>query len=196
MGARHRPVEVVEVESFAAGNAIRLAPTIGREIRAATHQPVQDGEEHGTFECEAIPAAARQAGDDALTAGVCPEPFKQQCRADTVDSDGWGVASPGSVEHHRLPHEARAGAQQPIELPAGLEFIQSAKRCDHALTHLLAGAVALDDLQVDAPLRLLAAEVHTRLGVGAHRLRPTCVLSMGIITMAWHYIFGRITAHA
>jgi hypothetical protein len=112
-----------------------------------------------------------------------------------VDSDGRGVASPGSVEHHRLPHEARAGAQQPIELPAGLEFIQSSKGRDHALAHLLAGAVALDDLQVDASLRLLAAEVHARLGVGAHRLRQTCVLSMDIITMAWHYMFGRITTH-
>jgi hypothetical protein len=108
-----------------------------------------------------------------------------------VDSDGRGVASPGSVEQHCLPHEARARTQQPIQLPAGLEFIQSSEGRDHALTHLLAGAVALDDLQVDASLRLLAAEVHARLGVGAHRLPQISAMSMDNITYTWHYIFGK-----
>jgi hypothetical protein len=56
-----------------ARNAIStLRLTHMRPRGAAVHQPVQHSEEHCAFECEAIPAATRQAGDDALAAGLCP----------------------------------------------------------------------------------------------------------------------------
>jgi hypothetical protein len=58
------------------------------------------------------------------------------------------------VAGQTLTHEAGAGTQQPVELPAGLQFIQPSERRDHTLTHLIAGAVAFDDLQLEAPLRL------------------------------------------
>ena len=103
-------------------------------------------------------AAARQGGDHALTAGLCPKSLEQQCRTDTAHRDRGYLAGPRRIQHHRLLHEARARAQQSIELPAGLEFIQPSECSDHALTHLIAGTVAFDDLQVDASLRLLAAE--------------------------------------
>ena len=110
-------------------------------------------------------AAARQGGDHALAAGLCPKPLEQQCRTDAAHRDRGHLSGPRRIQHHRLLHEARARAQQSIELPAGLEFIQPSECSDHPLTHLIAGAVAFDDLQIDASLRLLAAEVHARIGV-------------------------------
>ncbi|HWW20089.1 MAG TPA: hypothetical protein VNZ06_04740, partial [Steroidobacteraceae bacterium] len=93
-----------------------------------------------------------------MTTGIDPQSLEQQRGADVAHRDRGGLAAPGRVEHHRLLHKAGARAQQSIELSAGFEFIQPSKRSDHALAHLLAAAVALHDLQVDASLRLFAAK--------------------------------------
>src|ERR1700730_7872576 len=108
-------------------------------------------------------ATARQCGDHAVAASLLPQPFEQQRRADAPHRDGGGIAGSGSVEHHRLLDETCTRAQQTIELPTGLEFIETSQCGDDALPHLIARSVALHDLQVDAPLRLLAAEIHVRL---------------------------------
>ena len=108
-------------------------------------------------------ATTRQCSDHAVAAGLLPQPFAQQRRADAPYRDGGGIAGSGSVEHHRLLDETRTRAQQPIELSAGFEFIEASQRGDDALPHLITRSVALHDLQVDAPLRLLAAEIHVRL---------------------------------
>ena len=91
-----------------------------------------------------------------------------------MDGDRRSIAGPSRIQNHRLLDEARAGADQPIELSAGLELIQPPQGGDHALPYLIAGSMALDDLQVDAPLRLLAAEVHARDSIWcAQNARPT-----------------------
>src|SRR5580700_8016989 len=108
-------------------------------------------------------ATTRRCSDHAVAAGLPPQPFEQQRRADAPYRDGGGIAGPGSVEHHRLLDETRTRAEQPIELSAGFEFIEASQCGDDALPHLIARSVALHDLQVDAPLRLLPAEIHVRL---------------------------------
>jgi hypothetical protein len=80
-------------------------------------------------------------------------------------------------------------------LPAGLEFIQPSECRDHALTHLISGTVAFDDLQVDASLRLLAAEVHVRIGVWVRTAPKICMPSIKNIILAWHYIFIENASH-
>jgi hypothetical protein len=45
-------------------------------------------------------------------------------------------------------------------LAARLQLVKTAERGDHLLTHRLAVAAALDDLQVGASGRGLAAEIH------------------------------------
>jgi hypothetical protein len=47
-----------------------------------------------------------------------------------------------------------------FQLAARLQFLETPERGDHLLTHLIAVATALNDLQVGAPGRGLAAEVH------------------------------------
>ena len=64
------------------------------------------------------------------------------------------LSGPRRIQHHRLLHGAGARAQEFIQWPAGLEFIQPSECRDHALTHLIPGNVTFDDLQVDATLRL------------------------------------------
>ena len=166
----HRTIEVVQVETVAAGDAIVLAPAISGQIRAAAHQPMQHGEEHRALQRKAVAAAARQRHDHALAAGLLPQPLEQQRRADASHRDGRSITGPGGIQHHRLLGEARTRAQQPIELAGGFEFVQPPERRDHPLAHLIAGPMALHDLQVDAPLRLFAAEVHVRLD----RVRTDC----------------------
>jgi hypothetical protein len=95
-----------------------------------------------------------------LAPGFRPQSFEHQGWADALHGDGGRITGPGRIQNHRLLDEARAGTDQPIELSAGLELIQPPQGGDHALPYLIAGSMALDDLQVDAPLRLLAAEVH------------------------------------
>src|SRR5580704_751949 len=108
-------------------------------------------------------ATTRQRTDHAVAAGLLPQPFEQQRRAEAPHCDGGGIAGSGSVEHHRLLDETRTRAQQPIELSTGFEFIEPSQCGDDALPHPIARSVALHDLQVDAPLRLLPAEIHVRL---------------------------------
>jgi hypothetical protein len=55
-----------------------------------------------------------------------------------------------------------ARAQQPFQLAAGRKLVVPPERGDHLLANLFAVTSALDDLQIGAPGRGLAAEVHSR----------------------------------
>src|SRR5215472_12559080 len=149
----HGTVEVVQVEVFAAADAIILAPAIRRQIRTAAHQAMQHGEKHRAFQYEAMTALARQTCDHGLAAGLLPQPLEQQGGADAAYRDRRSIATACGIEHHRLTDETGTRAQQSIELPAGLEFVQPSQRGNHPLADLLTGAMALHDLQIDAALR-------------------------------------------
>ena len=97
----------MQIEIVGAGDAIVITPAIGGQIRAAAHQSVQHGEEHRAFQRETMAASARQCGDDALAAGLLPQPLEQQWRADASHRDGGSVAGPGGIQHHRLLDEPR-----------------------------------------------------------------------------------------
>jgi len=189
----HGTVEVVQVEIFAAADAIVLTPAIRRQIRTAAHQAMQHSEEHRAFHCEAMAALARNARDHVLAASFLPQPLEQQGGADAAHRDRWGFATACGIQHHSLPHEACSRAQQSIELAAGFKFIQPSQRGNHPLADLIAGAMALHDLQIDATLRLLAAEIHARLDGGAHRITRTSLPSSRNAAHTWHYIFGKYT---
>ena len=111
-----------------------------------------------------MPAPACEAGDHFLATGLCPQTLEQQRRADATHGDRETRVLARGLQHHRLLRQAGAGTQHAIERSAGFEFVEPAQGSDHALAHLIADALALDDLQVDASLRLLAAEIHMRIG--------------------------------
>ncbi len=115
---RHRPVEMVELQRLGAGDSVVLAPTIGRQIRAAPHQPVQHGEEDRPLERELVPALPGQVFDHRPAAGLGPQALEHQGRPDPPDRRRRVVLRRG--QHHRERREARPRAQQPLQLPARL----------------------------------------------------------------------------
>jgi hypothetical protein len=121
---------------------------------------VQYGEEHRTLQREAVLAFARELRDHTPAAGLLPQPLEHQRRSDPTHGDLERRIVVGRAQHHGLGRKARARAHQPFQLAARLQLVETAERGDHLLAHLVAVAAALDDLQIGAPGRGLAAEVH------------------------------------
>ena len=157
---RHRPIEMMQIEPLDAGDGVILAPAIGGAIGAAHEQPVQHGEEHRALQRKAVLALARQLRDHRPAAGLFPQPLEHQRRPDATDCDLDRRIIAGRAQHHRLGRKARTRAHQPLQLTARLQLVETPERGDHLLAHLVAVAAALDDLQIGAPGRGLAAEVH------------------------------------
>ena len=109
---------------------------------------------------KAVLAFARQLRDHRPAAGLLPQPLEHQRRPDAADRNLDRGLIAGRAQHHGLGGKARARAHQPLQLAARLQLLETPERGDHLLTHLVAVAAALDDLQIGAPGRGLAAEVH------------------------------------
>jgi hypothetical protein len=154
---------MVQLQRLGAGDPVVLAPTIGGQIRAATHQPVQHGQEDRPLEREPVPALLGHVVDHRPAAGLGPQALEHQGRPDPPDQRGWIVLSPGHDQRAR--REARPRAHQPLQLPACLQCIEPAEGGDHSLADPAADPPALGDLEVDAAARGLLAEVHRRSNV-------------------------------
>ena len=160
---RHGSIEVMQIQLLDAGDGVILTPAIGGAVGAAHEQPVQHREEHRAFQRKAVLASARQLRDRRATTGLLPQPLEHQRRPDPAHSDLEGCVIAGRAQDHGLRRKARARTQQPLQLAAGLQLLETSQRRDHLLAHLVAIAAALDDLQIGAPGRGLAAEVHREL---------------------------------
>jgi hypothetical protein len=147
----HRPIEMMQIELVDAGDGVILAPAVGRAIGAAHEQPVQHREEHRAFQRKAVPAFARQLRDHCATAGLLPQPLEHQRRPDAADRNFHRSVIAGRAQHHGLGRKTRARTHQPLQLAARLQLLETSERGDHLLTHLVAVAAALDDLQIGAP---------------------------------------------
>ena len=126
---------------------------------------MQHGEEHGAFQRKAVLAFARQLRDHCPAAGLLPQPLEHQPRPDPARGNLHCSFIAGRAQHHGLGRKSRARAQQPLELAARLQFLETPERRDHLLADLIAVAAALDDLQIGASGRGLAAKVHDGLRV-------------------------------
>jgi hypothetical protein len=151
---------MVELQRLGAGDPIVLAPAIGRQIRAAAHQPVQHGQEDRPLQRELVLALLGQVVDHRPAAGLGPQALEHQGRPDPPYRRGRIVLC--RRHYQRARREARPRAHQPLQLPARLERIQSAEGGDHPLADLAADAPALGDLKIDPPAGDLLAEVHAR----------------------------------
>jgi hypothetical protein len=157
---RHRSIEMMQIEPLGTGDGVILAPAIRGAVGAAHQQPVQHSEDHRALQRKAVLAFARQLRDHRAAAGLLPQPFEYQCRPDPADRNLERGIIGYCAQHHGLGREPRARAQQPLQLAACLQVLETPQRRDHLLTNLVAGAAALDDLQVGAPGGGLAAKVH------------------------------------
>ena len=154
---------MVQIEPFDAGDGVILAPAIRGAVGAAHEQPVQHGEEHRALQCKAVLASARQLRDHRAATGLLPQPLEHQRRPDAADRNLDRRIIGCRAQHHGLGGEPRARTQQSFQLPARLQILETPQRRDHLLTHLVARAAALDDLQIGASSRGLAAKVHGAL---------------------------------
>jgi hypothetical protein len=85
-----------------------------------------------------------------------------------------------------------ARAQQPFQLAAGRKLVVPPERGDHLLANLFAVTSALDDLQIGAPGRGLAAEVHNIRGscAGKHGARDSRTKIKHKCSVMWHYVYA------
>src|SRR4029077_4267675 len=93
-------------------------------------------------------------------AGLLPQPLEHQRWSDPTYCDLDRHIIAGCAQHHGLGGKARTRAHQPFQLAARLQLIETTERGDHLLAHLATVAAALNDLQIGAPGRGLAAEIH------------------------------------
>src|SRR5262249_2267721 len=188
----HRPIEMMQIEPLHAGDGVVLARAIGGAVGAAHEQPVQHSEEHRTLQREAVLAFARELRDHRPAAGLLPQPLEHQRWSDPMHGDLERRIVVGRAQHHGLGRKARARAHQPFQLAASLQRLETPERGDHLLAHLLAVAAALDDLQIGAPGRGLAAEGHGGDSrAGAHtesRFDQEIKLNQ---LKTWHYTFAK-----
>jgi hypothetical protein len=91
-----------------------------------------------------------------------PQPLKHQRRPDPTHRDLDRRIITGGAQHHRLCRKARTRAHQPLQLAARLQFLETPERSNYLLAHRLSVAATFNDLQIGAPGRGLAAEVHER----------------------------------
>jgi len=112
---------------------------------------VQHGDEHRPLQCKAVLALAHKLGNHRPTAGLLPQPLEDQRRPDPTHCDLDGGIIARRAQHHGFGCKARTRPHQPLQLAARLQLVETPKRGDHLLAHLLAVAAALDDLQIGAP---------------------------------------------
>ena len=155
----HGAIEMMQFEALDALDAVILAPAVGGAIRAAAEEAMQHGQERRALQREIMLARARQALDHAPAARLLPHPLEGERRPDAPRRDDRRLAAVERVEHDRLVGEARARAQQPLQLPALLQILDPAERGDHLLAHRRALAPALDDLEIGAAAGGLLAEI-------------------------------------
>ena len=147
----HRAIKVMKIEFVNSRNPVILAPAIRRAIGAATEQTVQHGEEHRSFQGKAVFARSCQILNDRAAANLFPQPPENECRADASTGNRRRRIVRNCGQDHCLCCKPCARSQQSLQLSTGLQLLETTKRGNHLLTHLVAFTSALDDLQIGAP---------------------------------------------
>ena len=74
----HGPVEMVQLKRVTALDLIMLLPFVGGSITAGDEETMQHGKEDGSLDVELETAPCQKLLDDALAAGLLPEPAKDR----------------------------------------------------------------------------------------------------------------------
>ena len=76
---------MLQVERFGAVDGLVTAPLKRAAVGARNHETVHHGHEHRAFDIEVMVAGGQQLAHDLLAAGLTPQPFEDQRRADRDD---------------------------------------------------------------------------------------------------------------
>ena len=158
----HRAVQMLEFKRFGAVDGLVAAPLKGASVGARDHHTVQHGHEHRAFDIEVMVAGGEQLAHDRLAAGLTPQAFEDQCRADRDDGGVGRIVCIGGVlwEDHEALGETSRGAQELVDGAAGGEFVEPAQRCNDGLFDAFAFAAILRDLKILIGTDLLDADEH------------------------------------
>jgi hypothetical protein len=184
----HGAVEMVQIEIADPIDDQPLPPLLGGAVGAGIEQPVQHGEKHRAFEIELERAFAGQFVDHPLAAGVLPQPFEGERRAELAGRHFGGFAPLVGGQHHGTVGKARPRTQQSIEGAILRQFVDPTEGGDDRLARLAIDALVLDDLQILGAPGTLAAEEHGGLVFNHHDLTlspPVCNQKSPIL---WHYV--------
>ena len=86
----HRAVQMLQLERFGAVDGLVTAPLKRAAVGARDHETVQHGHEHRALDIEMMVAGGEQLAHDLLAAGLTPQAFEDQRRA---DRDNVGVGA-------------------------------------------------------------------------------------------------------
>src|SRR6516162_1707438 len=156
----HRAVELMQFELADPVDDQPVPPLLGGAVGARVEQPMQHGQKHRAFEIELEPAFAGQFPDHPPAAGLLPQPFESERRAELAGRHFRGLAALVGGQHHGAVGKARTGAQQPIEGAVLRQFVDPAERGDDRLARLAVDALVLDDLEIFGVPGALVAEEH------------------------------------
>ena len=156
----HRAIEVMEVEVGDARDDHVVSPLLGSAVGAGVEQAMQDAQEDRAFEVELELAVLRQFLDHALAAGLPPQAFEGEGRAELAGGDLGGLAVVEGGEHDGGGGEAGAGAQQAVDFAACHQVVDAAEGGDHGLPWLAVNALILDDLKILGFAGELASKEH------------------------------------
>ncbi|HUL05021.1 MAG TPA: hypothetical protein VLV76_01740 [Candidatus Acidoferrum sp.] len=150
----------MEVEVGDARDDHVVSPLLGSAVGAGVEQAMQDAQEDRAFEVELELAVLRQFLDHALAAGLPPQAFEGEGRAELAGGDLGGLAVVEGGEHDGGGGEAGAGAQQAVDFAACHQVVDAAEGGDHGLPWLAVNALILDDLKILGFAGELASKEH------------------------------------
>jgi hypothetical protein len=156
----HGPIQLIQRHRVDAGDGIVLFPLLGGTVAARRYQPLQHGQERGSFDGELEVAIPQQAAQDLADATLLPQAFKDKSRTDDARTRDDGFAVGVSAQDRVLFREPAEGVEQAIELVGGEQLIEPAQAVEHALADLAVNALIFDDEQVGAVAIGLGADEH------------------------------------
>ena len=171
----HGAVEVMKAEALDALDPVIPPPAVGGAIRAARKQAVQNSEENRALQRKIMLARTGEARDDRAAARLLPQALECQGGPDPSRRARRRLAVGDGAHDDGLVGEARARAQQPLQLPALAQIFQATERGDDLLAHRPVLATILDNLEIGATAGGLLSEKHgaeprRRLIRGPHRI--------------------------
>src|SRR5450830_1620198 len=162
---RHRPIEMVEVETIDAGNVVVLHPGRAVTIRSGNEKSVQSANEDSALDRKLERAVLQQLTEHVGDAEPFPYPAEQQRSANSFGGNGQRsvrILVEGVDEQH-LVGELGAGGEQRGESAGRDDVVGAPQIGDDGLAHGAVDALVLDHLDVGTTAGLLDAEEHDAL---------------------------------
>ena len=142
------------------------APLVAEAVRAAHHQPVEDGQEKGPLHIEGEEPLRKKPLEDLWNSQLFPQPLENESGAYPCGFCT-NVASAGK-DKEGLFRKPRQGANQGFHFPLGVHLIEPAKRCDNLLVDLGTFPAVFDDLEVFVLTGLFGSSKHAEASSLGH----------------------------